>query len=92
VSAQAPCGPKQLRGSDGKCHRVIASVAARVNDADATAEAAHLALKEEKRRRMDAEKRKHELLGRLQRQNKDATSPNVLKALPAKLDDASRGH
>jgi len=82
------CPPGYVSGSDGKCRVVHASVAAKMKQNEKQAVSAQKELKEEKRRRLEAESGKQDLMFELLERGRDEQRP--LKALPKSLEEASK--
>jgi hypothetical protein len=94
VKPAAPAPPKCSAGhvvdARGRCRAVHKAVAAKVQADQKRAVSAQKALEAEKRKRLEAERRKKELMRKLIRQTKAKAAPRPLKALPDKLDEASK--
>ena len=86
------CRPNQVLGSDDKCRYVPRAVASKVLSTEKRAEGLAKALAEERKKRLELERRKKELMRKYIHQTKapPAPAPKPIKALPDKLDEAGK--
>lgn len=88
TSSLAPkCGPGHVLDSGGRCRAVHAAVAAKVEQTEKKAVSVQKELVQEKKRRLEAESTKQDLMLELLGMSKKEQKP--LKALPESLEDAS---
>lgn len=87
ASAMPACPAGRVHGSDGKCRRVPAPVAAHMAQVKKRAVSDRKELKKERRRRQEVEGSKKDLMRKML--DRDRMEQKPLEALPASLDEAS---